>query len=41
MTEGEDLREFMLIVRRALLMIIAWIDKRYLLDKSQEEYLYK
>jgi len=24
-----DLREFMLILKRALLMVVAWIDKKY------------
>jgi hypothetical protein len=28
----EELREFFLIVRRALLMIVRWIEKHYLID---------
>jgi len=26
---GDDLREFLLILRRALLMIVRWIEQRY------------
>jgi len=33
MTE-EDLREFLLLVRRALLMIIRWIERRYRLEPN-------
>ena len=29
-----ELRDFMLIVRRALLLIVAYIDKRYVVSKS-------
>ncbi len=27
--EGDDLREFMMVLRRALLLIVRWIEKRY------------
>jgi len=29
MNRDDDLREFMLVVRRALLMIVRWIEKHY------------
>lgn len=29
MSERDDLREFLLVLRRALLMIVAWIEQRY------------
>jgi len=29
MTTTDDLREFLLIVRRALLLVVRWIEKRY------------
>lgn len=29
MNERDDLREFMLVLRRALLMIVAWIEQKY------------
>lgn len=29
MNQSDDLREFMLVLRRALLMIVAWIEQRY------------
>lgn len=29
MNERDDLREFLLVLRRALLMIVAWIEHRY------------
>lgn len=29
MSEDVDLREFMAVLRRALLMIVRWIEKRY------------
>lgn len=28
-TGPDELREFMLIIRQALLMIVAWIERRY------------
>jgi hypothetical protein len=30
---NDDLREFLLVVRQALLMIVRWIEKRYNLSK--------
>jgi len=30
--ENDDLREFMLILRRALLMIVKWIERKYQLS---------
>jgi hypothetical protein len=27
--EGDDLHEFMMVLRRALLLIVRWIEKRY------------
>jgi hypothetical protein len=30
----EDLREFMLVLRQALLMIVRWIEKRYHMEPS-------
>ncbi len=30
----EDLREFMLVLRQALLMIVRWIEKRYHMEAS-------
>jgi hypothetical protein len=32
MTRDDELREFMLILRQALLMIVRWIEKRYGLE---------
>jgi hypothetical protein len=29
----EDLREFFLILRRALLMLVRWIEKKYSIDQ--------
>jgi hypothetical protein len=29
MDNNEDLREFMLILRRALLMLVRWIERKY------------
>lgn len=29
MTSTDDLREFLLLLRRALLMVVRWIEKRY------------
>lgn len=29
MANNDDLREFLLVLRRALLMIIGWIERRY------------
>jgi len=30
---GDDLHEFMLVLRQALLMVVAWIEKRYGLSR--------
>jgi hypothetical protein len=29
MTTGEDTRDFMTVLRRALLMVVRWIERRY------------
>lgn len=29
MTDADDLREFLLVLRQGLLLIVAWIEKRY------------
>jgi hypothetical protein len=29
MAERDDLREFLIVLRRALLMIVRWIEKKY------------
>lgn len=34
--QQDDMREFMLVLRRALLMIVKWIDKRYDLRPSEQ-----
>ena len=34
MSEQEDLREFLVVLRRALLMVCRWIEKRYALTKD-------
>jgi len=34
MNQHEELREFLIVVRRALLMVCAWIAKRYKLDEE-------
>lgn len=28
-TQSDDLRDFLLVVRRALLMLVRWIERRY------------
>ena len=33
----EDLREFLLVLRRALLMVVRWIEKRYLGDSNNDD----
>lgn len=33
-TAPDEIRDFMLIVRRALLLIVAYIDRRYMPSKS-------
>lgn len=32
----EELHEFLLLVRRALLMIVRWIERKYTLDPRSE-----
>jgi len=32
--QSDDLREFMMVLKRALLMIVAYIDKRYSLPSK-------
>ena len=34
MTDHDDMREFLLVLRRALLMIVGYIDKRYGLSEK-------
>jgi hypothetical protein len=34
MTERDDLRDFLVVLRQALLMIVAWIEKRYSLKRA-------
>lgn len=29
MQQSDDLRDFLLVVRRAMLMVVRWIEKRY------------
>jgi len=36
MADSNDLREFMLVLRRALLMIVRWIERRYELATATE-----
>jgi hypothetical protein len=31
----EELREFLLVLRRALLVIVRWIEKRYCVDPTE------
>lgn len=33
-TPPDELREFMLVLRQALLMIVAWIERRYHLSRK-------
>ena len=35
MTTHDDLREFMLVLRQALLMIVRWIENRYGIQPSK------
>lgn len=35
MTQQNDLREFLLILRQSLLMIVRWIERKYLDTASQ------
>lgn len=32
MAQDDDIREFMLVLRRALLMVIRWIERKYNLE---------
>ena len=34
MSDGGDMREFMLVLRQALLMVVRWIEKRYNLSSK-------
>jgi len=34
MNRDDDLREFMLVLRRALLMVVRWIEKRYAIQSD-------
>lgn len=34
MNEQDDLREFMIVLRRALLMVVEWIERRYGLKRK-------
>lgn len=36
MSNDDSLREFMLVLHRALLMIIAWIENKYGLNRKQK-----
>lgn len=33
--QTDELREFMLVLRQALLMVVAWIERRYRLERKQ------
>lgn len=33
-TQPDEMREFMLMLRQALLMIVAWIERRYRLERK-------
>ena len=33
----DDLREFLLVLRRALLMVVRWIEKRYLGENQHDD----
>lgn len=33
-TPPDEMREFMLMLRQALLMIVAWIERRYRLERK-------
>jgi len=32
---AEEMREFLLVVRRALLVIVRWIERRYAVDPAE------
>lgn len=34
-TQPDELREFMLVLRQALLMVVAWIERRYGLARKE------
>jgi hypothetical protein len=36
--ERDDLREFMIVVRQALLIIVGWIERRYGLQRKRTDY---
>ncbi len=33
-TQPDEMREFMLVLRQALLMVVAWIERRYRLERK-------
>jgi len=33
-TDGDDLREFLLVLRQGLLLIVSWIERRYGLKRA-------
>lgn len=33
-TQPDELRDFMLVLRQALLMVVAWIERRYHLERK-------
>lgn len=33
--QPDEMREFMIMLRQALLMIVAWIERRYHLERKQ------
>ena len=37
MQTEDEMREFMMVVRRALLLVVAWIEKRYQLTDSRRK----
>jgi hypothetical protein len=39
MNERDDFREFMLVFRRALMMIVTWIEQRYGLKQNDDALL--
>ncbi len=36
MANGNDVREFLLVLRRALLIVVRWIERRYGLSEKEE-----
>ena len=33
--KNDEMRDFMLVVRQALKMVVAWIERRYMEDKTK------